>query len=182
MHQHASSKPITDLHRLDDDKASRDVGARRPLMDRFEVRFPVLASLAVRGLLRSPAPVRRRVLTEAFARAENAFNRGDLEAVFALFAPDVSYTPPPALHAGPFIRGRANVLPFWKDILARYDRNRIVNLTVEETNRNRFVRTAQLSHESPSGTLDYAIRQTTELRKGRVVSQVNAQLPESGPR
>lgn len=68
---------------------------RRPLADSVEVRAPGLAALAVMAVTRLPAPMRGRVLRGAFDRARDAFNRGDLEAVFGLFAKDVEYGPPP---------------------------------------------------------------------------------------
>jgi ketosteroid isomerase-like protein len=58
------------------------------------------------------------VLHATFDRARDAFNRGDLEVVFALFAADVEYGPPPPLHEGGRIRGRQAVLDFWRDALA----------------------------------------------------------------
>jgi ketosteroid isomerase-like protein len=148
----------------------------RPVMDAIEVRAPEVSALALRALPRLPPRVRRTVLAGAFARAEAAFNRGDFEAVLALFADDVEYVPPPALHHGPPIVGRPAVLRFWQDVLERYDRSAIANLSVEETSRNRFVRTARLTHDGPDGALTYVIRQTTDLRRGRVARQVNEEL------
>ena len=149
----------------------------RPPADSFEVALPNLAAVVVRGLARAPATVRRRVLADAFARAERAFNRGDLDAVFALFADDVEYMPPPPLYDGPLITGRDAVHRFWNTINARFDESRITNLGIEETAPARFVRTAELVHRSPQQELRYRIRQTTELRNGRVVRQVNELLP-----
>jgi hypothetical protein len=146
------------------------------MMDAIEVHAPGLAALAVRLLLRMPAGIRRRALANAFDRAERAFNRADLESVFALFADDVEYVPPRALHTEPPIVSRAAALKFWRDIFTHYTQNRIVNLSIEETNPSRFVRTARLSHDGPSGTLDYVIRQTTDIHGGRVIRQVNEQL------
>lgn len=77
--------------------------------------------------------MRRRVLHDAFARAERAFNRGDLDAVFALFADDVEYTPPPALYDGPPIVGRDRVRRFWEQARKRFGEMWITNLDVEET-------------------------------------------------
>jgi ketosteroid isomerase-like protein len=150
--------------------------SRRPMMDVIEVRVPGIVSLILRALLRMPAPVRRRVLASAFARAERAFNRGDFEAIVALWAEEVEYVPPPAIHTGLPISGRSNVLEFWHDVLARYERSRIVNLSVEALTPDSFVRTAKLCHDGRDGTLEYRIRQTTEVRRGRVVRQVNEQL------
>ena len=158
------------------EQPSHDPGTRRPLLDAIEVRAPAAAAVATRLILRMPSPLRRRFLTGAFTRAEKAFNRGDFEAIIAPWADDVEYVPPPALHTGPPIVGRAAVLQFWQDVPRRYERNRITNLSLEETSRNRFVRTAQLSHDGPTGTIEYVIRQTTDLRHGRVVRQVNEQI------
>jgi ketosteroid isomerase-like protein len=150
----------------------------RPLADRLEIRAPRLAAAAVRLITRLPAPVRGRVLAGAFSRAQDAFNRGDLAAVFALFDADVEYVPPPALYSGPPLRGRAAVLAFWTQALERFPASTIENLALEEAAPGRFVRTARLSHGDRDGAspLTYAIRQTTELRRGRVVRQVNEQL------
>ena len=121
-----------------------------------------------------PAPLRRRALQAAFDRARDAFNRGDVEAVMALFAPDVSYVPPPPLD-GDEILGRSAVLDFWRGVLERYPKSSIENLAIREAAPGRFVRTARLQHSGPDAdeVLDYEIVQTTILRHGRVVRQVN---------
>jgi ketosteroid isomerase-like protein len=149
---------------------------RRPLLDSAEIHMPFLASCALGLLLRAPAPVRRRVMTDAFARAQHAFNRGDFEAVFVLFTDDAEYAPPPALHSGPPIIGRRAAFRFWQDVLRRYDESRIQNLSIEALGHDRFVRTARLTHRIGDERLDHTIRQTTALRRGRVVSQVNVEL------
>jgi hypothetical protein len=74
------------------------------------------------------------------------------------------------------IRGRTAVLRFWQAMPGRYQRSTITNLSVEETSPRRFVRTARLSHTGPDSTLQYVIRQTTQVRRGRVVRQVNETL------
>lgn len=145
---------------------------RRPVMDALEVRWPGLAAHAVGFMLRLPGPVRRRGLASAFDRAEAAFNRGDFQAVLALFTDDVDYLPPP-----PLSRGRAAVLRFWQAMPGRYQRSTITNLSIEETSPRRFVRTARLSHTGTDSTLQYVIRQTTQVRRGRVVRQIN-ETPE----
>jgi ketosteroid isomerase-like protein len=150
--------------------------SRRPLMDWVEIRAPFLASRALSLLLRAPAWVRRRVMNDAFARAQDAFNRGDFEAVFVLFTDDAEYVPPPALHDGPPIVGRRAAISFWQDVLARYGENRIQNLSIEALGPDSFVRTARLSHLGDDARLEYSIRQTTELRQGRVIRQVNVEL------
>jgi len=147
----------------------------RPLADRLEVEAPSLAAGAVRVLSWAPEPVRRRVLQSAFDRARDAFNRGDLLVVFALFAEDVEYGPPPPLHDGGLIHGRSQVFDFWRDVRDRFDDNSIENLMLREAHPGSFVRTARLHHRSSATneTLDYTIVQTTELRAGRVVRQIN---------
>jgi hypothetical protein len=59
-----------------------------------------MAALVAGALALLPDSLRRRFLGAAFDRARDAFNRGDLEALFALFHRDVEYVPPPALHEG----------------------------------------------------------------------------------
>jgi ketosteroid isomerase-like protein len=148
--------------------------ADRPLADRLEVGAPRVAALLVRVAGRAPGPLRRRLLSAAFDRARDAFNRGDLEAVFALFDPDVEYVPPPPLHRGEPLRGRAAVFEFWREVLDRYEENAIENLGLEETAPGRIVRRARLFHRTLSGeALSYAIVQATELERGRVIRQVN---------
>ena len=152
--------------------------ARRPLADRVEVGAPRAAALAARVLGRMPMPIRRRALSAAFDRARDAFNRGDLEAVFALFAANVEYVPPPPLYEGRPLRGRAAVFEFWRAVLARYESSAIENLSLEEAAPGRFVRRARLLHRPAEGdALAYSIVQTTELAAGRVVRQVNALEP-----
>lgn len=158
-----------DLRRADSTGASG-----RPLADRIEVGAPALAALGARALARLPAPLRRRALAAAFDRARDAFNRGDLEAVFALFDAEVEYGPPPPLHEGPNLRGRAALFAFWRDVAGHYETS-IENLALEEEAPGRFVRRARLEHRPRAGgePLRYEIVQTTELRGGRVVRQMN---------
>lgn len=147
---------------------------RRPLADRLEVGAPWMASLAARALGRMPGPIRRRALGAAFDRARDAFNRGDLEVVFALFDAGVEYVPPPPLHGGAPLCGRAAVFDFWRDVLDRYEVSTIENLALDEAAPGRFVRRARLYHRSSEGSeLSYSIVQTTELTAGRVSRQVN---------
>ncbi|HEY7257179.1 MAG TPA: hypothetical protein VH476_10915 [Solirubrobacterales bacterium] len=78
------------------------MATERPLADRPEVGAPRLAALAARRLAHLP----RRLLEAAFDCARDAFNPGDMEAVFALFDERVEYVPPPPLHDGPPPRRR----------------------------------------------------------------------------
>ena len=152
----------------------------RPFSDRVEVRAPGLAAFLSRGLTRLPKRVRRRILQAAFDHARDAFNRGDLEAVFSLLAEDVEYGPPPPLHQGGPLRGRAAVFDFWRGVRDRYDENTIEDLSLEEVAPGRIVRRARLRHRS-SATRDelaYVIVQTTELERGRVARQVNVLAPD----
>ena len=142
-------------------------------MDDVEVRAPALAAFVVRWLVRLPMPLRRPVLVSAFDRAEHAFNRKDFEAVTALWAKDVEYVPPSALYVGEPIRGRQAVVRFWQEVTDRFEESTITNLSIEETTPERFVRTARLSHRGDGRSLDYEIRQTTQLSAGRVIRQVN---------
>jgi ketosteroid isomerase-like protein len=134
-----------------------------------------LAALVVMAVGRLPVPVRRRVLRAAFERARDAFNRGDLDAVFGLFAKDVEYGPPPPLYRGDGLRGREDVVNFWRGVFDRYDENTIENLSLDEAAPGSFVRRARLHHRisATGASLDYVIVQTTHLRAGRVVRQVN---------
>ena len=66
---------------------------------------------------------------------------------------------------------------FWNETNTRFDESRIANLAIEETAPARFVRTAELVHRGAHEELRYTIRQTTELRNGRVVRQINELLP-----
>ncbi len=148
---------------------------RRPPADRVEVSFPHLAARVAMLLGRLPESVRRRVLRKAFDRARDAFNRGDLEVVFALFADDVAYGPPPPLYSGGVLFGRQAVFAFWQGIFLRYDENTIRNLSLDEVSAGSFVRRARLHHHSATTGewLDYVIVQTTELVGGRVIRQMN---------
>jgi ketosteroid isomerase-like protein len=147
----------------------------RPLADRVEVRAPGLAALAVMAVARLPVSVRRRVLRGAFERARDAFNRGDVDAVFGLFAKDVEYGPPPPLYSGDLLHGREAVVDFWREVFARYNENTIENLSLDEAAPGSFVRRARLHHQisATGASLDYVVVQTTYLKRGRVVRQVN---------
>jgi hypothetical protein len=148
---------------------------QRPLADRVEVGVPNLAALVARIIGKFPTSIRRRVLQSAFDRARDAFNRGDLEVVFALFAPDVEYGPPPPLHEGGPLKGRAAVFEFWNGVFERYDKNAIENLSIDEVSSGSFVRRARLVHRSVmiDESLEYTVIQTTDLEGGRVIRQVN---------
>jgi hypothetical protein len=152
---------------------------KRGLADRLEVGAPALAALGARALSHAPGPLRRRALRAAFDRARDAFNRGDLEVVFALFDEGVTYVPPPALYEGPPLQGREAVFEFWREVLGRYESVTIENLLLEEADPRRFVRCARLRHRAAdvAQSLGYDIVQTTELRGGRVVRQVNEAAP-----
>ncbi len=136
--------------------------------------MPGLATLGARTLALMPERLRRRALQSAFDRARDAFNRGDIEAVMALFAQDVEYVPPPPLGGG-VIQGLPAVLDFWRAVFGRYERSTIENLSLEEAEPGRFVRRARISHHAgPDGEdLSYTIVQSTWLKAGRVVRQVN---------
>jgi ketosteroid isomerase-like protein len=127
------------------------------------------------AVARLPVSVRRRALRGAFERARAAFNRGDLEAVFGLFANDVEYGPPPPLYSGHVLHGRAAVFDFWRQVFDRYDENTIENLSLDEAAPGSFVRRARLHHRTSAtgASLDYVVVQTTHLKRGRVVRQVN---------
>jgi len=154
---------------------SSNVQVGRPLADRIEVAVPSIAAIAARGASHLPAPVRRRALISALARAEGAFNRGDYEAVFALFTNATRYVPPPALSTTP-ISGRAAILEFWHSIGARFRNSTIENLSLDEAAPERFTRTLRLTHQTEDSEISYVIRQVTKLHHGRVVSQVNEQI------
>ena len=150
------------------------VDPQRPLADRAEVRAPRLAALGAQVVGHLPRRFRRGILQSAFDRARDAFNRGDLDVVFALFSSDVEYGPPPPLYNDGLLQGRAAVLDFWRGVLARYD-STIENLSLEEASPGRIVRQARLRHRSRASgeTLDYVIVQTTELKRGHVIRQIN---------
>ena len=152
--------------------------SNRSAVERLEVRAPALAAIIVQLLGLLPAALRRKALDGAFSRAAAAFNRGDLEALFALFAEDVEYIPPPALRPPDSVVGCQAVIRFWRGVLQRYPQSSITNLSLTESEPNRFVRTARLVHRAgPDEELSYEIRQTTELRGGRVIRQVNSASP-----
>jgi hypothetical protein len=148
----------------------------RTASEKIELRFPGLAALGVLLLGKAPGPVRRRALRRAFARAEAAFNRGDFDALFAMFADNVEYVPPPALSEAT-IHGKHELLRFWNEVLSRYPEGEITNLDLEEATPTRFIRTIRVVHRArDEQRLRYDLRQTTELERGRVVRQVNRAL------
>jgi len=87
----------------------------------------------------------------------------------------LEYGPPPPLHQGDPLRGRAAVLDFWRGVREIYDDSTIENLSLEEAAPGRIVRRARLHHRSSAtgDALAYVIVQTTELDHGRVVRQMN---------
>jgi hypothetical protein len=60
------------------------------------------------------------------------------------------------------------------------ERSTITSLSIKAATPSRFVRIAKLSHAGQGSTLEYTIRQTTHLRRGRVVRQVNELLEDHG--
>jgi hypothetical protein len=155
---------------------------KRPLPDRLELVSPALTRMLTRAVVAAPSPLRRAVLSDAFARAQDAFNRGDLEVVFAAFSADVDYDPPPPLPGARHLTGRDEVFSYWRRIFDRFDDNRIENLDVIEVGRGTVRRTARLRHADSrtKELLEYEILQTTEIRGGAVVRQVNELLPDRG--
>jgi hypothetical protein len=67
-------------------------------------------------------------------------------------------------------------LQFWNDVLTRYPKSSITNLSIQQASARQFIRTARLSHEGPAGQLSYVIRQITALRRGRIVRQINEEI------
>jgi ketosteroid isomerase-like protein len=153
---------------------------KRPLADRLELVSPALTRALTRCTLALPAPIRRAILRDAFARAQEAFNRRDLEVVFAAFAPGVEYFPPPSLPGARRIEGRQEVLRYWEGIFERFDENRIENLELVESSRGTMQRTARLRHANTqtSEILEYEIRQTTEFGGGMITRQTNELVTE----
>lgn len=152
-----------------------EVPTRRPVADRIEIAAPSLAAIAAPLAGHLPVPLRRRVLVSVLARAEAAFNRGDYDAVFALFADSAHYVPPPALSQVP-ITGRNAILDFWRATNARFATSTVTNVSLDETLPERFTRTLRITHRADGEEFSYLIRQVTDLRQGRVVSQVNEEI------
>ncbi len=73
------------------------------------------------------------------------------------------------------MRGRVAVVNFWHGVSDRYDENTIENLSLDEVTPGSFVRRARLYHQisATGASLDYMVVQTTHLKAGRVVRQVN---------
>jgi len=147
----------------------------RPVADRLELAAPSLAAIAARVAGRLPPSARRRVLRSALARAEAAFNRGDFEVVFALFTDRAHYVPPPALSRVP-LSGRQAIVEFWRESATRFRISSVENVSLDEILPQRFTRTLRIRHRTDGEELSYIIRQVTELRQGRVVSQINEQI------
>ena len=87
-------------------------GARRRPEERLALRFPGLAALFSRVVYRSPpeSRLRRAIVRHVVRTGFEAVNRGDFEAAFALYHPDVEVTEPPEiveLGLDPVSRGRA---------------------------------------------------------------------------
>jgi ketosteroid isomerase-like protein len=151
------------------------LAVNRPLADSLELANPTLTRTLTRGILALPRPIRRPILTAAFTRAQDAFNRRDLEVVFAAFAPEVEYVPPPPLPDARPLRGREEVLRYWEGIFERFNENRIENLKLVESSRGTVQRTARLRHASTrtSERLEYEILQTTVFGSGAITRQTN---------
>jgi len=130
--------------------------------------------LLLRAVLCLPGPLRRRVLISAFRHAEDAFNRGDLEAVFAAFADDVDYLPPAPLPGARPIQGKAAAIGFWEGIAARYQ-SEIETSELRERGRGNMFRVARLRHvgRDRGEIIEYGIEQVTKIRGGEVVLQRN---------
>jgi ketosteroid isomerase-like protein len=149
--------------------------AARPIPDRIERATPSLLSRAgAIALLRLPGPVRVRMIKVGFGRAQKAFNRGDLEVVFAAFADDVEYMPPPLLPECRPLRGKEAVIEYWREVFDHFEVNRIENLELWEPAPGIYMRRATLFHGARNGEfLRYEIEQRTEFRHGQVVRQEN---------
>lgn len=131
----------------------------------------------LRVVIALPGPLRRRILISAFHHAEDAFNRGDLDAVFAAFAEDVDYLPPSALPGAGPIEGKARVMAYWEEIAARFE-SEIETTALREIQRGKMFRAARLRHLDRSGgtNLEYRFEQVTEIAGGQVVRQQNIVL------
>lgn len=125
--------------------------------------------------MRLPGGPRRRLLFDAFGRAEAAFNRGDLDAVFAAFAREVDYLPPSVLPGARPLHSKAEVVAFWRGMFERFAENSIENLELSELRPGVLRRRAVLCHREAGGEepIRYEIEQITEFRAGQVVLQHN---------
>jgi ketosteroid isomerase-like protein len=97
--------------------------SRRRVLDRLSLRLPRAAAILMRLVLRLPPRLwlRRVLIRDAFRRAVEAINRGDLEAAFALIPSDYEMVTPPDLGAlgfDPVYRGRAGRLRFHRQWMA----------------------------------------------------------------
>jgi ketosteroid isomerase-like protein len=74
---------------------------RRRLEERLGLRFPRVLALVAKAVWRLPrrSRLRRALMRHAVASGWEAFNRGDLEATFALYHPHVESTFDPGLIA-----------------------------------------------------------------------------------
>jgi ketosteroid isomerase-like protein len=115
-------------------------GSHRRLEERIAVRFPNLAVAVTRALLRLPARsrVRRLVLSRTVQQGVEASNRGDYEAAFLLFHPDMEYLAPAGtVVLGTFperLQGRRERIQFergwrgdWGEF--RYEPDELIDLT-----------------------------------------------------
>jgi ketosteroid isomerase-like protein len=90
---------------------------RRSLEERLGVRFPAALALLNRAVLRLPprSRLRRAITRRAVQLAYEAANRGDYEAAFMLYHPEVELTVPPqftALGLDTRYRGRQERIDF----------------------------------------------------------------------
>lgn len=157
-----------------DERESSALG--RPLPDRLELRSPYLFRHLTAVVMRLPIRRLRRVLIGlALKRAQDAFNRGDVEVIFAAFAPDAEYQPPPRLPGAHPVTGREAAVDFWQAIFLDWKDNRIENLGFVDAGDGKIVRRAALHHvnRSTGELLEYEIVQETQFVGGMVSSQVN---------
>ena len=115
------------------------------------------------------------MLAGAFRRAEAAFERGDAEALFASFGPEVDYAPPPPLNGPARLRGRKAVVAFWLDVFSRWEHHSIATAALDDEGAGVIRRRATIRHwgGADRNALEYEVEQLTEIRDGRVARQIN---------
>jgi ketosteroid isomerase-like protein len=120
-------------------RASERPRGRRRLEERFSLRFPGVRAAVNRVLLRLPtrSRIRRFLLRRTIRLAVEASTRGDYEAAFAHFHPDVELNPPAdVVTLGSFpasLKGRRERIRFerrWRDDWGdfRYEPDELIDL------------------------------------------------------
>ena len=157
--------------------AERQPRSRRSLVERLAVRFPRLSARLQGRFARLPpgSRLRREIVGRAVSLGIDATNRGDYEAAFALYDPEIELLTPPdliGLGEATQYRGRDERIGFQRKWTAEWDDFRFgVNRIVDLGDRVLLIGWMRATGSTSGATVESEWANLLTLSSGRVVRE-----------